>query len=563
MSAFSVFGRTAYLRQHLCLLKCRYLESMKKFSLGCLFLFAAMLSFAQGPSLPGKLLVKVKADSPIELQQFKAGEAIPAYAEYAGMQAMLAHYGTKAFFKPFKTQTPQVQKIYEVRFDALAEFDAFIKDWQDFSFIEYAEQIPLYEMHYTPNDLRFLQWGIPVVKAEEAWDLNRGSRSVTVAVVDDAVLMSHEDLAPQIWTNLGEIPGDSIDNDGNGFIDDVNGYDLGNEDNDPNPPSGANDNAFSHGTHTSGIACAATDNGVGVTSIAFNATLVPVKVKEDSTIGDNLLQATYTGLDYAIANNFDVVNMSFGSPNYNFSMFYLIQSGHDSGMVFIASAGNTGSYSVNYPAAYDNVISVGSTEFDDSKSGFSTYHYSVDVMAPGGGIQSSVAGGDDHYGFKSGTSMSAPMAASLAALLLSADSTLVPDDLEACLKSGCDNIDGNNSAYLGNIGAGRINAYNSLLCIGIPAAVSQSEMSGFHVNRIFPNPVTEKAFLSGNMDSDGTLKIDLLDLGGRELTQIFQGEVNVGDFEYQMDRPAEVANGLYLLRWEFEGNTSFQKVLIQ
>jgi hypothetical protein len=84
-------------------------------------------------------------------------------------------------------------------------------------------------------------------------------------MVDDAVLLNHEDLAAQIWTNLGEIPGDSIDNDNNGFIDDVHGYDLGDDDNDPNPPSGANDNDFSHGTHTSGIAGATTDNGLGTT----------------------------------------------------------------------------------------------------------------------------------------------------------------------------------------------------------------------------------------------------------------------------------------------------------
>lgn len=536
---------------------------MKKFSLGCLFLLLVLGLQAQSPILPGKLLVKVKAESPIELAQFKAGETMPAYAEFAGMNAMLVRFGTKAFFKPFKTKAPQVQKIYEVQFDANADDVAFIEAWKQFSFIEYAEQIPQYEMHYTPNDLGFLQWGIPIVRAEEAWDLSRGSRSVTVAIVDDAVLLSHEDLAAQVWTNPGEIAGDSIDNDGNGFIDDVNGYDFGNDDNDPNPPAGANDNAFSHGTHTSGIACATTDNGLGITSIAFNTTMVPIKVKVDSTIGDNFLQGTYTGLDYAITNNFDVVSMSFGSTTYNFSMYYLIQAGHDSGMVFLASAGNTGSYSVNYPAAYDNVISVGSTDFDDSKSGFSTYHYSVDVMAPGGGIRSSVAGGTDHYGFKSGTSMSAPMAASLAALLLAADSTLVPDDLEACMKAGCDNIDGNNSNYLGNIGAGRINAYNTLLCIGIPASISQGAATGFQVNRIFPNPVTELAFLSGNMDHDGELEIDLLDIEGRQIAQIFKGLANAGNFEIQMNRRPEIANGIYLLRWGFEGDTRFQKVIFQ
>lgn len=536
---------------------------MKKLALGLLLLFTVFSLRAQGLTLPGRILVKVNLVDEVELPQFRDSQPMPDFSAFPGMTEMLNRFGTTAIFKPFKTPAPQVQKIYEVRFDAENLVAAFMREWERLPFIEYAEEIPVYEMHYNPNDLSFLQWGIPVVKATDAWDLSRGSKNVRIAMVDDAVLMDHEDLRAQIWTNLAEIPGDSIDNDNNGFIDDVHGYDFGNDDNDPNPPSGANDNNFSHGTHTSGIAGATTDNNLGTTSIAFDATIVPIKVKVDSTINDNLLQSTYTGLDYAIVNNFEVVNMSFGSPQYNFSMFYLIQAGHDSGMVFIASAGNTGNYTVNYPAAYTNVISVGSTEFDDTKSGFSTYHYSVDVMAPGGGIYSSVAGGTDHYGFKSGTSMSAPMTTSLAALMLAADSTLTPDDLEACLKSSADNIDANNSAYLGNIGAGRINAYQALLCLGIPASVDASMSSGWKPNRLFPNPCQSSSFLSANFPSDGDLSISLVDLKGREVESIFDGAVIAGEFEWRWSRKDELASGMYLIRWNFEGEYAFQKLILE
>jgi hypothetical protein len=400
------------------------------------------------------------------------------------------------------------------------------------------------------------------VDAEAAWDLCRGSRAVTIGLVDDAVRLSHEDLAPQIYVNTGEIPGDSIDNDGNGWIDDVTGYDIADDDNDPNPPSNATNNTFSHGTHTAGIAAAASDNGKGIASLAFDVSLVPIKAKEDTTFTDNFLQATFGGIDYAIANNFDVVSMSFGSNQYNFSMFYLIQAGHDSGMVFIASAGNTGTYSVFYPSAYENVISVGSTEFNDSKSGFSTYHWSVDVMAPGGGIYSSVAGGNSSYGFKSGTSMSAPMVASLAGLMLSADSTLSPDDLEACLKASADNIDAQNSAYLGNIGAGRINAYEALLCIGIPVSASPSLGGQLELNRVFPNPAMDRALVSAQILEAGRLKLRLLDLGGRLVQDVLETDWPGGKFEHFVERRG-LPGGIYLLEWEFEGQILHQRICFQ
>lgn len=374
--------------------------------------------------------------------------------------------------------------------------------------------------------------------------------------------LTHEDLAPQVWTNPGEIPGDSIDNDGNGWIDDVHGYDVADRDNDPNPPAGADDNVFSHGTHTSGIACAATNNGKGVASLAFNVSLVPIKSKEDSTIGDPYLYATYTGLDYAVANHFDVVNMSFGSTSYNGSMAYLCQAAHDSGIVLVAAAGNTHTYAVHYPSAYDGVISVGSTEWDDRKSGFSTWHYSIDVMAPGGGIYSTVAGGDDHYGIMSGTSMSSPMVASLAGLMLSADSTLSPDDVLNCLQSSADNIDALNQAYLGNIGAGRINAGSALLCV-VPTAVHPSESPAGILDRIFPNPADDHILLSAHLPAAGTLHYQVIDMQGRMVGVPIDREVAAGNDKVVWHRPAGTAAGLYMVTYTYEGQTGTQKLILR
>jgi subtilisin family serine protease len=523
-------------------------------------LFSAGLLRAQ--FVPGKLFVKLKSEETQEFPQFKQGQPMGNFSKFPGVANLLATHGATALFKPFKTPDVHVQHIYEVHFNDLQGTKAFLAGWMQFSFIEYAEQIPTYALHYTPNDLNILQWGLNKVNATSGWDINKGVRTTKVGCVDDAMLMGHEDLAPQVWTNLGEIAGDSMDNDSNGFIDDVHGYDLADDDPDANPPSAADDNAFSHGTHTSGIAGASTDNNVGVASLGFNVTLMPIKTKTDTSISSPYLEATYTGIDYAITNHADVVNMSFGSAQYNYSMAYLILAGYNEGIVFVASAGNTGSYAVQYPAAYEHVISAGSTEWNDAKSGFSTWHWSIDVMAPGGGIYSSVAGGFDHYGFKSGTSMSAPMVTGLVALMLSIDSTLTPDEVLTCLQSGCDNIDADNAAYVGSIGAGRINAFNTLTC-AYAVARPDPAPNGLVVQRIFPNPATEQAMLSANLPFDGAMQLEILDLHGKVVTTVFDGQANAGRFESRWQRPAGCAAGMYLVRWRFEGAQIVEKMVLR
>jgi subtilisin family serine protease len=526
-----------------------------------LFLLLFAFTAANAQFQPGKIFVKIKSDDPREFPQFREKEAVPSYADFPGVDRLLQDYRVKALYKPFKTKNVHVQHIYELHFDPAVDVERLIEDWQQFPYIEYAEQLPIYESTYNPNDIFWLQWGLNKIDAGTAWDVSQGSRDITVAIVDDAMRITHEDLAPQVWTNPGEIPGDSIDNDNNGWIDDVHGYDLADQDNDPNPPAGADDNTFSHGTHVAGISGAATDNQAGIASIGFNVSLVPVKTKEDSTLGDPYLYATFTGIDYAIANHFDVVNMSFGSGSYNASMAYLVLAGHDSGVVLIGAAGNTGSYAVHYPSAYDGVISVGSTEWDDAKSGFSTWHYSVDIMAPGGGIYSTVAGGDDHYGIMSGTSMAAPMVSGLAALMLSADSTLAPDDVLNCLQSTADNIDAQNQAYLGGIGSGRINAGRAMICV-VPTAVKPGLADGFQLDRIFPNPVTDQALFAATLPYEGELQIRVMDMQGRQVGDVITLHGEAGKVRHWWERPVGTAAGLYLVTWEWEGQVGSQRMVL-
>ena len=143
--------------------------------------------------------------------------------------------------------------------------------------VEYVERVPDYQAFYTPNDLHTSQWNLTQIFAEQAWDETMGNNRI-IAMVDDAILLSHEDLSANIWTNPGEIPGNGIDDDANGYIDDVNGWDAADGDNDPNPPATASSACFSHGSHCAGIAAAVTDNSLGIASIGFNSQIMAVKI---------------------------------------------------------------------------------------------------------------------------------------------------------------------------------------------------------------------------------------------------------------------------------------------
>ncbi len=332
--------------------------------------------------------------------------------------------------------------------------------------VRYAERVPHYELYYTPNDPAFnQQWHLQTIQAENAWNLGQGSPNVVVAIIDDAVLLNHQDLAGSVWINPNEIPGNGIDDDGNGYIDDINGWDVANNDNDPNPPAATvSNNNFAHGTHVAGITGAATDNNLGIASIGFNVKLMAVKSKDDATSGGSL-QAPYLGVQYAIATDADIMNMSWGGGAQSQTYQALFDQAFTQGIVSIAAAGNSNTSAPMYPASYNNVISVGATGQTDAKASFSNYGPTIDVMAPGVGIYSTLPGSISSYGNNSGTSMASPLVAGLAGLMLAYDPTLTPTDLEDCLKSTCDNIDAQNPNYLGNIGSGRVNAFAAMQCL--------------------------------------------------------------------------------------------------
>lgn len=354
--------------------------------------------------------------------------------------------------------TQGLNRIYRLTLTDPYAIDEVIRKLNELDAVEYAEKVALMKKTLTPNDPDFNasdQWALFQISAESAWNLGTGSSNIVVAIVDDAVEITHPDLSPVIWTNTGEIPGNSFDDDGNGYDDDVNGFDVAMGDNDPNPDGPA----YDHGTHVAGISGAATNNSTGVASIGYGISIMAVKATNSPTV----ISDGYDGIIYAVNSGADVINMSWGGSGSSATAQSIIDFANSNGIVCVAAAGNDNVSTQFYPAAYNNVISVASSTYGDSKSGFSNYGSWIDITAPGSAIWSTVPGGT--YDFKQGTSMASPMVAGLAGLLLSLNPGLNPADVENCIRSTADNIDGANPSYIGQLGDGRINALAAMNCV--------------------------------------------------------------------------------------------------
>ena len=231
-----------------------------------------------------------------------------------------------------------------------------------------------------PNDPRFTElWGIhntgqtggtpdADIDAPEAWDLETGGE-VLIGVIDTGVDWHHEDLADNIYTNPGEIPANGIDDDGNGFIDDVHGWDFINNDNDPF------DDHY-HGTHVAGTIAGVGDNGIGVAGVCWSAKIMPIKWISSSGQGTN--SAAIQSVEYATMMGVKVTNNSWRFFEYSQALRDAIEAAGNAGCLFVASAGNESRDTdaiPHYPSGYDldNIISIASTDHNDQKSSFSNW----------------------------------------------------------------------------------------------------------------------------------------------------------------------------------------------
>ncbi|MBS1636806.1 MAG: S8 family serine peptidase [Bacteroidetes bacterium] len=451
---------------------------MKKFLATLMALCCYALVYAQtvdSLAIDGQIFVKIRNSSSQSFPDFNGNEAILT----KDLQRLHAIYHLTKISKPFKAlKSEKVQKTYLFEFENKKAVQALITELKALSYVEYAEQVPIAHLSYVPNDPNSniagfdnRNWHFKKINAECGWDF-APTYSVIVAVIDNEIDTNHPDLAANIWQNNDPVNG--VDDDSNGYIDDLNGWDMADNDNSTIAPA-----AFSHGSHVSGLVGAVTNNSIGIASIGGmnpNIRIMPLKTTYNSWIGQPTSlsgTAIINAIYYAADNNANIISMSLGmgySMTLENAIGYAVNT---KSCLVVAAAGNSNTTSTTsafpaafndsgtYPTLYNKVIAVGATDELDHKASFSNYGSWVDVMAPGNNIYSSdntqitnPSGGN--YSYKSGTSMATPQVSSLCALLYGLDNTLSASAIENIVKTTARDIYPVNPSYTGQLGTGII-----------------------------------------------------------------------------------------------------------
>lgn len=401
------------------------IKSILHFLVVVLFLLFPCFAFAEEP-------MPRATDPACGTMEFKAGEIIVKFKQgipQAGVQSLLLaedvsvldemdNLGLILLSVP---QGRELEKAEELKRNPLVEYAEPNYVVQIAHPIAAGPYYSLRALDVEPNDPYYpSQWNLPKIEAPAAWDITTGSDKVVIAFVDSGVDLDHPELKDKIWTNPKEIPGNGIDDDGNGKIDDVHGWDFVSWHGEPQDD-------YWHGTFMASIAAAMTNNGDGMAGVSWGAEIMPVKVFDDQWYSQ--LWHITGGIEYAADNGAKIINLSWAltGSDYPQALQTAVNYAHSEGALVVAAAGNSFDGSYKYPAALAHVVSVAATNRDDGHPDFSTHNDKVDIAAPGVNILGIYLGFG--YGRLPGTDAAAAHVSGLAALIWSVNPTLTNDEV--------------------------------------------------------------------------------------------------------------------------------------
>ena len=406
----------------------------------------------------GKIILKVRNNyrnqcSQNDIQVTELQTILPLLGNYQIAKKFPKHASPSSEQLSGNRHLVDLSLIYELNYSSAISLKKAITMLSNTHVFEYVEPLFIPKPYFNPNDPEIaLQYHLGKIEAFQAWDLNTGDTNIVVGITDTGIDLLHPDLLGNIKINYLDPP-DGADNDLDGYIDNYQGWDLGENDNSPQC------NANFHGLHVAGLSSAVTDNGLGIAGSGFKCKMLPVKISNAA----GALTTAYDGIVYAADHGCQIINCSWGGTGggqygqdiVNYAVF-------NKNSTVIAAAGNDGNDQRFYPATFANVLNVSASDQNDHKKANSNYGTKIDVIAPGEDMYSTWINAT--YTASGGTSTASPLVAGAAAIVKSHFPTMNALQVAEQLKATSDIVDtiAANLPYQGLLGRGRINLFRAL-----------------------------------------------------------------------------------------------------
>ncbi len=417
-----------------------------------------------------------------EIESIIANKNLGIKQTNSALSKSSSNISIKYFAKGLGKESDALASIIKVETDSDLSQSELENIFSSVADVEYVQKCNIYKIDSVPDDEHLSeQWGLVNTNSFAAWDITKGSDTVVVGVIDTGIDYLHEDISSNIFINkIEDLNGNNkldaadlngIDDDNNGFVDDVIGWDFTDRQGFPFDSTGGDylvwdnnpvdDNG--HGTNVAGIIAAESNNKIGISGIAPDVKLLNLRAFDPTGNGEE--DDVAAAILYAVKQNVKVINMSFGDASFSLVLKDVINYAYNKGVILIASAGNDGKNILHYPSGYSEVLSVGASTKEDYIASFSNFGSTIDLIAPGSEIFTTAIG--NKYTSIGGTSAAAPFVSGVAALIKSVKN-FSPDEVYQILKSTSDDIQP--VGWDDRSGAGRLNAFNALSALA-PAIV--------------------------------------------------------------------------------------------
>ena len=531
-----------------------------------IILFCSIATFGQNPDQTDQVVLKLKKEAASLNKSFCNHEIIGNNK----LDSVSKKYNA-IIIKKQSTGRKSKQHIYIIRFPQWTNIQQVIDEYYKTGEIEYAE--PDHKgsgggtKSIIPNDqYYFRQWGLkndgtfslsPSISGadidmENAWDIEQGDTNIIVGIIDSGTKLDHPEFTGRIWINYSEIPNNGIDDDNNGYIDDVKGWDFANSDNNPTDDHG-------HGTNVAGIIGANGNNSIGYAGVDWNCKLMTLKgLDNNSGYYSWWADAIYYGVD----NGANVINMSLGGTSTSTTLQNAVNYALNNNVVVVVCMMNTNSNTVYYPAGFTGVIAVGSTNSNDTRSNpffwsstsGSNYGSHISVVAPGNCIYGLNYQSNTQYGsYWGGTSQAAPHVSGLASLLLAQNPSRTPAQIKSIIETTAEDqvgtISEDTPGWDQYYGHGRINAFNAL-----STGVTSISTLDFYNETvlIFPNPTSQNFTVTFPL---ATKQIQILNSLGQSLLIRNVTDQTKNDFQL-------TDNGIYFMQISTDRQTISKKIIV-